>query len=481
MRISSARCSGRLAGRGRQGGGSSAIDLARALVTAGRTGWSTWSRVRRLRRRRARSIPARSRLERGLVLTASLIPWSALVQRGQKTARAPDRSTMPASPRRRRRRLSRSGPNGRTAFANMLYKGVSVPVEKGTRLLLMLVAAPALGAAAFGCYQFAATLTALLMLGTEMGLGVWTTRTLARDRVARAGRGGDGGAHAGPGAPPYAAAIALAIVLVGPGDTRVAIALLAPIALGNAVVDYAATVFRGFERFQDEAGLNVVRALLTAGAGLRRARARGGRSVRSAPASSLGTAISAAGAISCCFSRRYRLVLGQARGRSRSRGRAERDRAGDPALARHADLAALFPRRRAADADIRRQRRDRRLQRRLQDLRGGGDHSGGDHGRGLPAAGARARRSGAAAALGASAGDRCCWDSASWSARRSTPAARASSSLAFGAGYLRAVAVAADPGAGDPAPVPQHGADHHPHRAQSRAPQPTVRRSSCWW
>ena len=42
---------------------------------------------------------------------------------------------------------------------------------------------PPLGAAAFGCYQYATTLTALLMLGTEMGLGVWTTRTLARDRT----------------------------------------------------------------------------------------------------------------------------------------------------------------------------------------------------------------------------------------------------------------------------------------------------------
>ena len=196
----------------------------------------------------------------------------------------------------------------RTAFANMLFKGVSVPVEKGTRLLLMLAAAPALGAAAFGCYQYATTLTALLMLGTEMGLGVWTTRTLSRDRTRAPVVVGTAVRMRGRALLLYLAAVALAMVLVGPGDTRMAIALLAPIAACNAIVDYAATVFRGFERFQDEAGLNAVRALLTAGAGLAALRLRG--SVGSLGSGVLlGTAISAACGVSILH-RRYQ-VLGQ--------------------------------------------------------------------------------------------------------------------------------------------------------------------------
>ncbi len=196
----------------------------------------------------------------------------------------------------------------RTAFTNMLFKAVSVPVEKGSRLVLMVVAAPALGAAAFGCYQYATTLTALLMLGTEMGLGVWTTRTLSRDRSRAPVVVGTALRMRGRALLLYAAAVALAIVLVGPGDTRVAIALLAPIAACNAVVDYAATVFRGFERFQDEAGLNVVRALLTAGAGLGALRLRG--SVGSLGSGVLlGTAISAVCGVSLLH-RRYQ-VLGQ--------------------------------------------------------------------------------------------------------------------------------------------------------------------------
>jgi O-antigen/teichoic acid export membrane protein len=194
----------------------------------------------------------------------------------------------------------------RTAFANMLFKGASVPVEKGSRLVLMLAAAPALGAAAFGCYQFAATLTTFLMLCTEMGLGVWTTRTLARDRSRAPVVVGTALRMRGLALVPYAVAVTLVALLVGPGDTRTALVFLAPIALGNAVVDYAATVFRGFERFQDEAGLNVLRALCTMGAGLGALALS--RTVGALGAGVLaGTAISAAGAF-LLFARRYRLI-----------------------------------------------------------------------------------------------------------------------------------------------------------------------------
>ena len=43
-----------------------------------------------------------------------------------------------------------------------------------TEAAVIVTAAHALGDAAFGSYQFASTLTALLMLFTEMGLGVFT-------------------------------------------------------------------------------------------------------------------------------------------------------------------------------------------------------------------------------------------------------------------------------------------------------------------
>ncbi len=201
----------------------------------------------------------------------------------------------------------------RAAFANTLFKGASVPVEKGSRLVLMLVAAPALGAAAFGCYQFAATLTTFLMLCTEMGLGVWTTRTLARDRSRAPVVVGTALRMRGLAVVPYLVAMGVVVAVLGPGDTRVAIAFLAPIALANAVVDYAATVFRGFERFQDEAGLNVVRALLTMGAGLGALALR--PTIGALGAGVLvGTSISAAAAF-VLFGRRYRLIGRGAGGR----------------------------------------------------------------------------------------------------------------------------------------------------------------------
>jgi O-antigen/teichoic acid export membrane protein len=194
----------------------------------------------------------------------------------------------------------------RTAFANSLYKAASIPVEKGSRVVLMLAAAPALGAAAFGSYQFAATLTTFLMLCTEMGLGVWTTRTLARDRSRAAVLVGTALRMRGLAVVPYLVAMAVVVAALVPGDLRVAIIFLAPIAIGNAVVDYAATVFRGFERFQDEAVLNVVRALLTMGAGL-------GALALSPTVGGLGAAVLAgtsvsAGAAFLLFAKRYRLV-----------------------------------------------------------------------------------------------------------------------------------------------------------------------------
>ena len=164
--------------------------------------------------------------------------------------------------------LGQLGKDGRTALGNVLVKALSVPVEKACRLLLMVVAAPILGAAAFGSYQFAFATTTMLALCTDLGMGVWTTRALARDRtrapviVATAFR------LRLLASVPYLAVVALVAALAGPGDTRRALALLGLAALVNAFVDYLLAIFRGFERLADEAHLNVARALLIAAGGL---------------------------------------------------------------------------------------------------------------------------------------------------------------------------------------------------------------------
>jgi len=164
--------------------------------------------------------------------------------------------------------LGKLGKDGRTALGNVLVKALSVPVEKACRLLLMVVAAPILGAAAFGSYQFAFATTTMLALCTDLGMGVWTTRALARDRtrapviVATALR------LRLLASLPYLAVVAIAAGLAGPGDTRRALALLGLAALVNAFIDYLLAIFRGFERLADEAHLNVARALLIAAGGL---------------------------------------------------------------------------------------------------------------------------------------------------------------------------------------------------------------------
>jgi len=164
--------------------------------------------------------------------------------------------------------LAQLGKDGRTALGNVLVKALSVPVEKACRLLLMVVAAPIVGAAAFGSYQFAFATTTMLALCTDLGMGVWTTRALARDRtrapviVATALR------LRLLASVPYLAVVALIAALAGPGDTRRALALLGLTALVNAFIDYLLAIFRGYERLSDEAHLNVARAMLLAAGGL---------------------------------------------------------------------------------------------------------------------------------------------------------------------------------------------------------------------
>ena len=162
----------------------------------------------------------------------------------------------------------RLGANKRLALGNMAAKAASVPLEKACRLVLFAVAARTLGEAAFGRFQFADTVAALLLLATDLGLGIWTTRALARRQARAATIVGTGLWVRSLAAVPYLALVAGAALLVGGGETRGALVLLGIAALAGAYVEYCGAVFRGYERLRDEARLNVARAALVAVAGL---------------------------------------------------------------------------------------------------------------------------------------------------------------------------------------------------------------------
>ena len=162
-------------------------------------------------------------------------------------------------------RLSRSL---REVLRNLTFKTASLGMEKVGRLVIVVVSARALGPAAFGRFVFASTVTTLLAFGTDLGLGVWTTRELARkrlepDRVVRVGL-----VLRGVASVPYALVVWLTAALAVRGQARAAILLLGASALLAAFVDHFGAILRGHERFAEEARLNVARALLTSGAGL---------------------------------------------------------------------------------------------------------------------------------------------------------------------------------------------------------------------
>jgi O-antigen/teichoic acid export membrane protein len=160
------------------------------------------------------------------------------------------------------------GDEGKTALANVLVKALSVPIEKAARIVLMVMAAPLLGEVAFGTYQFAQATTTMLAVFTDLGMGIWTTRALARDRGRAATIVGTAMRIRFAAIVPYLGIVALAAEIAGPGETRRALALLGLAALVNAFIDYFCAIFRGFERLGDEARLNVLRATVIAAAGL---------------------------------------------------------------------------------------------------------------------------------------------------------------------------------------------------------------------
>jgi PST family polysaccharide transporter len=218
------------------------------------------------------------------------------------------------------------GAEVRATLANALWKTVALSLEKASRLALVIVAAPVLGRAAFGRFQFATTVTTMLALGTDLGLGIWTTRALARSPARAAAIVATALRVRMLAALPYAALTVAVALTLGPGDTRAAILLLGIAALADAFVDHFGAILRGCERFSDEARLSAARALLVAGTGL--ASVSLGRSL---------VALAAGVAAGACASGVYGLwIIGRPR-RQLARGRGTFE----PALARAAVGEAL--------------------------------------------------------------------------------------------------------------------------------------------
>jgi O-antigen/teichoic acid export membrane protein len=155
----------------------------------------------------------------------------------------------------------------RELATNVFFKLLPAPFEKLSRFLVVLVAAPLLGASAFGTYQYALTASLLAMTVFDLGLGTFTTRALAR-RDAGAPRVVAAGYRLRAWtALPYAAVVAF-LALVAVPEERVVLVVLGGATLLGSVVDYGSAALRGLEDFRSEASVNVLRAILATAAAL---------------------------------------------------------------------------------------------------------------------------------------------------------------------------------------------------------------------
>jgi PST family polysaccharide transporter len=145
---------------------------------------------------------------------------------------------------------------------NLSLKALSLGLERGSRLLITLLAAPVLGKASFGVFVFAAAVTAFVALAADLGIGVWSTRALARSQSDRSSVVRASLLFRAATALPYATVVAV-LALAQSGEARIAMALLGAFALFNAFADHFCAVFRGTEEFGLEARLNGLRAFLT--------------------------------------------------------------------------------------------------------------------------------------------------------------------------------------------------------------------------
>jgi O-antigen/teichoic acid export membrane protein len=153
-------------------------------------------------------------------------------------------------------------------LASFFYRSLAAPLEKGARLVLVFVAAPLLGAAAFGSYQFAGTVTSVLASCTELGLGMRTTRALARSSGPASQVIATGLRLKAATAVPFALLVLVATLTERDAHAKEAMLALGGAALASSFVDYFGAVLRGREDFRHEAGMNALRAALTTGGAL---------------------------------------------------------------------------------------------------------------------------------------------------------------------------------------------------------------------
>jgi len=149
----------------------------------------------------------------------------------------------------------------------LALKAASLGLERGSRLVVTLASAPILGEVAFGRLVYASTVTAVLALTADLGLGAWSTRALARNPSAARDIVAVGLRLRGLAVLPYFAAV-LAVAWLGPGgEARVAVLVLGVAAALHSGAEHFGAVFRGSGRFADETRLNLTRAGLTLAAG----------------------------------------------------------------------------------------------------------------------------------------------------------------------------------------------------------------------
>jgi O-antigen/teichoic acid export membrane protein len=150
----------------------------------------------------------------------------------------------------------------RRAMFNMAVKGASLAAEKGAQFLLVLAAAPILGAVAFGQFSFALSLSSMFAFATDLGLTIWMTRALARDPARGPALLGTGLRLRLWAAGPVVLALGAVALAIREPPLRMAVLALGIAALARAFLDHARAVFRAHERLGDEAMVNTTTAVL---------------------------------------------------------------------------------------------------------------------------------------------------------------------------------------------------------------------------
>ena len=137
---------------------------------------------------------------------------------------------------------------------NVGWKTGAVAIEKGLRLVLIAVVARTLGKEAYGQFTYAAAVSLLAVQATDLGLGLWVAREIARSGRVDAGLVGQALTAKAVLAGVYALAM-VAVAAAHTADPWVAwtVALAAVSALAVSGQEIACQVFRGLQKLEIEA------------------------------------------------------------------------------------------------------------------------------------------------------------------------------------------------------------------------------------